>query len=85
MQDAGMIGNENGPEGEKVPPLLDVNKLGFGLWNKEDIEFSLAIGMKPDGDFMGGSMSHVLENTTGKMTEEDIKAIAHYLYSLNNP
>jgi len=85
MQYAGMIGNENGPEGEKVPPLLDVNKSGFGLWNKEDIEFSLAIGMKPDGDFMGGSMSHVLENTTGKMTEEDIKAIAHYLYSLNNP
>ena len=41
--------------------------------------------MKPDGDFMGGSMSHVLENTTGKMTEEDIQAIAHYLYSLNNP
>jgi hypothetical protein len=30
-------------------------------------------------------MSHVLENTTGKMTAEDIQAIAEYLYTLNNP
>jgi hypothetical protein len=30
-------------------------------------------------------MSHVLENTTGKMTPDDIKALSEYLYSLNNP
>lgn len=81
----GMVGNEQGPEGENVPPLLDVNKLAFGNWSEEDIAFALEIGMTPEGDFMGGSMSHVLENTTGKMTAEDIQAISEYLYSLNNP
>jgi mono/diheme cytochrome c family protein len=29
----GMVGNEQGPEGENVPPLLDVNKLAFGNWD----------------------------------------------------
>jgi mono/diheme cytochrome c family protein len=81
----GMVGNEQGPEGENVPPLLDVNKLAFGNWSEEDIAFALEIGMTPEGDFLGGSMSHVLENTTGKMTAEDIQAISEYLYSLNNP
>ena len=84
MQEDGMLGNEQGPEGENVPPLLDVNKLAFGGWSEEDIAFALEIGMTPEGDFLGGSMSHVLENTTGKMTPEDIQAIAEYLYSLNN-
>ena len=81
----GMVGNEQGPEGENVPPLLDVNKIAFGNWSEEDIAFALEIGMTPEGDFLGGSMSHVLENTTGKMTAEDIQAISEYLYSLNNP
>jgi mono/diheme cytochrome c family protein len=82
---AGMVGNEDGPDGENVPPLLDVNKSAFGGWSEEDIAFALEIGMTPDGDFLGGSMSHVLENTTSKMTDEDIQAIAEYLYTLNNP
>jgi len=81
----GMVGNEQGPDGEKVPPLVDANQLGFGGWTQDDIAFALEVGMTPDGDFLGGSMSHVLENTTGKMTPDDIKALSEYLYSLNNP
>ena len=81
----GMVGNEQGPDGEKVPPLVDANQLGFGGWSQDDIAFALEVGMTPDGDFLGGSMSHVLENTTGKMTPDDIKALSEYLYSLNNP
>tara|TARA_B110000503_G_scaffold96667_1_gene145356 strand:- start:620 stop:862 length:243 start_codon:yes stop_codon:yes gene_type:complete len=80
-----MVGNEQGPDGEKVPPLLDPNQLGFGSWSQDDIAFALEVGMTPDGDFLGGSMSHVLENTTGKMTPDDIRALSEYLYTLNNP
>ena len=83
--EAGMVGNKQGPEGESVPPLLGMSEAGFGMWTKEDIAFSLEIGMTPEGDFLGGSMSHVLENTTGKMTAEDIEALSTYLYLLNNP
>ena len=84
QKDTGMVGNKNGPEGESVPPLFDVNKLAFGGWSEEDIAFALEIGMTPAGDFLGGSMSDVLENTTGKMTAQDIQALAEYLYTLNN-
>jgi mono/diheme cytochrome c family protein len=84
MQEGGMLGNKNGAKGENVPPLLDVSKLAFGAWSEDDIAFALEVGMTPEGDFLGGSMSHVLENTTGKMTPEDIQAITEYLYSLNN-
>ncbi len=83
--DVGMIGNLDGPDGENVPALLDVAQTDFGGWPLEDISFALELGMTPDGDFLGGSMSHVLENTTGKMTPEDIEAVAEYLYSLNHP
>ena len=83
--EAGMVGNKQGPKGESVPPLLDMSEAGFGMWTREDIAFFLEIGMTPEGDFLGGSMSHVLENTTGKMTAEDIEALSTYLYLLNNP
>lgn len=85
QSDVGMIGNVDGPDGENVPALLDVAQAAFGGWALEDISFALEIGMTPEGDFLGGSMSHVVENTTGKMTPEDIEAVAEYLYSLNHP
>ena len=38
--------------------------------------------MDPEGDFAGSAMAEVIENTTGKLTPEDRKAIAVYLRSL---
>jgi mono/diheme cytochrome c family protein len=81
----GMVGNKEGPEGEIVPSLFNPQGDGIGQWGVDDFEFALSVGMTPDGDFLGGSMSHVLENTTGKLTDEDISAISQYLYSKNNP
>ncbi|MCW8887088.1 MAG: cytochrome c [Motiliproteus sp.] len=81
--DAGMTGNDNGPEGEAVPGLQSSNHSEFSKWEIEDITFSLETGMKPDGDFLGGSMGHVIDNTTSKMTPADLEAIAEYLKSLN--
>ena len=48
-------------------------------WSDSDLLFSLQIGMTPDGDFLGGSMGHVIENSTGKLSEEDLKAVVEYL------
>ncbi|MDC9719870.1 MAG: cytochrome c [Gammaproteobacteria bacterium] len=81
----GMVGTEQGPDGEKVPALLDLTQAAFGAWNIDDITFALEVGMTPEGDFLGGSMSHVLDNTTSKMSPQDLTAMAEYLYSLNNP
>ena len=35
-----------------------------------------------DGDFAGSSMAEVIENSTGKLSDEDIAAIATYLRSV---
>ena len=69
-----------GPDNEKVPGI-DTASLEADGWSKGDIEAALSYGMKPDGDFIGGSMGEVVEGGTGKMTEEDRAAIASYLMS----
>ena len=38
--------------------------------------------MTPDGDYVGSAMGEVVRNTTGKMSDADIKAIVAYLKSL---
>ena len=74
--------NANGPDGEAVPGLTISKGNRISEWSEEDILFSLQVGMMPDGDFLGGSMGHVIENTTSKLTEEDLRAITSYLKSL---
>ena len=79
----GMIGTTNGPEGESVPGLVGP-KASFAQWSKDDIATLLELGMTPEGDFVGGSMSHVIDNSTAKLTPEDNQALTAYLYQLNN-
>lgn len=74
-----LSGNPDGPEGEKVPGLTPDPKNPISKWSPEDIEFSLQMGMLPDGDFVGGSMGHVIDNTTSKLTLQDLAAISTYL------
>lgn len=78
-QDQLLAGEPKSPEGEKIPSLLNGDGSGFSKWSHSDTVFAMQMGMTPDGDFLGGSMGKVIANTTGKMTEEDIKAIAIYL------
>ena len=40
------------------------------------------LGIKPDGDFVGGEMARIVSNATSKLPQEDIDAIAAYLQSL---
>ncbi|WP_428623497.1 c-type cytochrome [Sedimenticola sp.] len=79
-----LMGNPQGPDGEVVPPIVPTKK-PFSEWGQEDIVFALQTGMKPDGDFLGGTMGHVIENSTGALTESDLKAIAEYLLDPREP
>jgi mono/diheme cytochrome c family protein len=76
-------GNPDGPGGEKMPNITADPDDGIGDWSLRDIEYFLDIGMLPDGDFTGGSMSPVVEDNTSQLTREDRLAIATYLKSLN--
>lgn len=76
-----LAGNANGPEGDSVPNITP-GPGGIGDWSEDDIVSMLEIGVLPDGDFVGGAMTDVIDESTSKLTPDDLKAIATYLTSL---
>lgn len=77
-----LAGNPDGPEGERIPDITPDRDKGIGRWTPEDIVIFLEMGMLPDGDFAGSSMSDVIDDNTGQLTPEDRQAIATYLKAL---
>ena len=47
-------------------------------WTEEDFTHFLFLGVKPDGEFVGGEMEKVVEHNTSRLTEDDQKAIAAF-------
>lgn len=82
LQDKELSGNPDGADGESIPNITADKKDGIGRWSLGDIEYFLDLGMLPDGDFSGGSMSAVIEDNTSHLTKDDRLAIATYLMSL---
>jgi mono/diheme cytochrome c family protein len=80
--DKALTGNPDAADGEAIPNITADRENGIGRWSLRDIEYFLDIGMLPDGDFAGGSMSEVIDDNTSHLTAEDRKAIAIYLKSL---
>lgn len=81
-EDYYLAGSREGPDGGTVPNITPDRETGIGRWSTEDIVFFLDIGMLPDGDFTGGAMGPVIRDSTSHLTEEDRRAIAVYLRSL---
>jgi mono/diheme cytochrome c family protein len=80
--DRRFAGSPAGPEGKSVPNITPDPQGGIGNWSVGDITTMLEIGMMPDGDFAGGGMNEVVQNSTSKLTPEDRRAIAAYLKAL---
>ena len=80
--DRAYAGNARGPEGKPVPNITPHPKKGIGAWSESDIASFLGDGILPDGDFVGGAMAEVIENSTSTLTKHDLAAIAHYLKTL---
>ncbi|MAO40338.1 MAG: hypothetical protein CMK70_08970 [Pseudohongiella sp.] len=47
-------------------------------WSEEDLALFLFIGLKPDGEYVGGKMEPVIEHNTGRLTDEDRQAMAAF-------
>ena len=75
-------GNSAGPDGKGIPNISPHAQKGIGEWGVDDIESYLELGVLPDGDFAGGKMVEVIENSTGMMTAADRKAIAVFVKSV---
>jgi mono/diheme cytochrome c family protein len=67
---------------ERIPNITPHREDGIGRWTREDLLLFLEIGMLPDGDFAGSSMSAVIDENTARLNPADREAIATYLLSL---
>ncbi len=77
-----LAGNKNAPDGKRVSNITPHLKKGIGTWSESDIRSLLRDGSLPDGDFVGGSMTEVVENGTSHLTDKDLQAIAVFLKAL---
>ena len=77
-----LAGNSSDPGG-RIPDLTARNLNGIVTWSVDDIVEYLSSGMTPEGDFAGGDMAEVIDNSTATMTGADRKAVAVFLKSLD--
>lgn len=74
-------GNDQMLGGDWAPPIHG-RALAQMDWNELDLMYFLSDGMLPDGDFVGGSMVEVIDHGTVYLSEEDRRAMAEFLFSL---
>jgi len=75
-------GSREGPEGELAPNITPDQETGIGDWSKQDIQWLLETGMKPDADNVQGLMAETIDEGYSHLPPEDLKAMAEYLASL---
>ncbi|MEX2524878.1 MAG: cytochrome c [Gammaproteobacteria bacterium] len=62
--------------GDDRVPAIDTEALAD--WSEDDFDSFLFLGLKPDGEFVGGDMGEVIEHTTSRLNEADREAMAAY-------
>ncbi len=65
-----------------APNITPHERDGIGRWSDDDLETLLTLGMKPDGDFVSGSMAEIVEYETSKLHPDDVTALIAYLRSI---
>ena len=65
-----------------APDLTTNRRTGLGSWNEDDIVAFLKNGRNKRGN-ASAEMGEVVEHSTSKLTDEDLKAIATYLQSIH--
>ncbi len=72
-------------DGWYAPSLRQDHNIGLGRWNEDDI-FQFLKNGRNEHAVVFGSMTEAYNNSTQYMTDDDLRAIAHYLKSLaGNP
>ncbi len=79
--DRELAGNPKGPDGGKVPNLTP-GPGGLADWSESDIAYALKSGITPEGDFLSDAMGEVIDNSTSRLSDADLAAIAKYIKEL---
>jgi len=82
-EDMFLAGTPDGPDGERVPNITPDPQTGIGGWSAEDLVQLLKSGLKPDFDDVQGSMYEAIEHGLKFLSDDDLKAIAGYVLSLD--
>lgn len=72
----------DGVNGDAAPNITPDKKTGIGRWRQSDLVDYLETGATPDGDYAGGAMAEVIDNSLAHLTKDDRQAIAVYIMSL---
>jgi len=75
-------GTASGPEGGAIPNITPAPRTGRPNYSVDDLVEVLRTGMTADGDFVGGQMGEVIAESTSKLTDADLRALATYLKAL---
>jgi mono/diheme cytochrome c family protein len=68
-----------GPDGKGIPNLTPT---GLKKWSDGELKDFFINGLTPDGDAPAEAMAEVINNTTSKLTPEDLAAMIAYLRTL---
>jgi len=55
-----------------------INAEALEEWTTNNFDIFLLLGLKPEGEFVGGDMNEVIEHNTSKLTENDRDAMAAF-------
>ena len=77
-----LSGVKQGPDGDPVPNITSSVTDGIGEWDEDELLLYLEEGELPDGDYAGGAMVDVIDNSTGMMEPDDLYALVSYILSI---
>ena len=77
-----LAGTEDGPDGDPVPNITASEADGIGDWDEDELLLYLEEGELPDGDYAGGAMVDVIDNSTSLMDPADLEAVVRYILSV---
>jgi mono/diheme cytochrome c family protein len=77
-----LAGTPDGPDGQLVPNITPDPGTGIGRWDKEDVVELLRTGTTPEQSKVKGAMREVVEDGLKYLSDNDLIAIANYLFTL---
>ena len=77
-----LAGADVGPDGDPVPNITSSESDGIGDWDEDELLLYLEEGELPDGDYAGGAMVDVIDNSTSMMNPADLQGVIRYLLSV---
>jgi mono/diheme cytochrome c family protein len=76
-----LAGTPDGPDGQLVPNITPDPGTGIGKWDKDDVVELLRTGTTPEQSRVKGAMREVIEDGLKYLSDNDLKAIADYLFA----